>query len=203
MALPEEVLEFWFADTNGSPEATLARNEFWFSANPETDSQVWQYFGDVVNDAAEGLYKGWEESNYGRLALIIVLDQFPRNIYRGTSEVFRYDAQALALAGQGVTLGQLAGLSVPEQAFFLMPYQHSEDLAVQRAGVQLMQGMAEEATAEWQQVADGYKQFAVMHHDIIAKYGRFPHRNELLGRSSTEAEIGYLDEGGETFGQGG
>jgi uncharacterized protein (DUF924 family) len=203
MALPEEVLEFWFADTNGSPEATLARNEFWFSANPETDSQVWQYFGDVVNDAAEGLYKGWEESNYGRLALIIVLDQFPRNIYRGTSEVFRYDAQALALAGQGVTLGQLAGLSVPEQAFFLMPYQHSEDLAVQRTGVQLMQGMANEAAAEWQQIADGYKQFALMHHDIIAKYGRFPHRNNLLGRSSTEAEIGYLDGGGETFGQPG
>ena len=203
MAQPDDVLEFWFADACESPEATAARSEFWFTANPETDKDVWQFFGDVMIDAAAGFYDNWTDTAHGRLALILVLDQFPRNIFRGTSEVYVHDARALELAGQGVTLGQLAGLTVPEQAFFLMPYQHSEDISVQRAGVALMQAMVDEATEEWRKVAAGYFDFAVRHHDIVAAYGRFPHRNNLLGRSSTEAEDLFLAEGGESFGQAG
>lgn len=203
MAVPDDVLEFWFADASTSPQATQERNAFWFGANPETDSSVWEIFADVITDAAANVYDHWGETALGRLALIILLDQFPRNIYRGTSEVYRYDEQALGLAGQGVTLGHLAGLSVPEQAFFLMPYQHSEDISVQRAGVQLMQALVTEAPEEWQPVAQGYLDYAVRHHDIVAAYGRFPHRNSLLGRSSTAAEDEFLAGGGETFGQSG
>jgi uncharacterized protein (DUF924 family) len=203
MATPDDVLEFWFADAAESPEATRVRSEFWFSNNPETDSQIWQLFADVVGDAGVDVYDDWANTAYGRLALIILLDQFPRNIFRGTSEVYRYDSRALMLAGQGVTVGQLAGLSVPEQAFFLMPYQHSEDISVQRAGVQLMKAMVDEALDEWKPVARSYHEYAVHHHDIVAAYGRFPHRNSLLGRSSTEAEAEYLAQGGETFGQAG
>jgi uncharacterized protein (DUF924 family) len=203
MAVPEDVLEFWFADAASSPQAARERNKFWFNGNPETDSEIWKVFEDVITDAAGDIYDQWGETGLGRLALIILLDQFPRNIYRGTSEVFRYDDRALALAGQGVTLGQLAGLSIPEQAFFLMPYQHSEDISVQRAGIQLMQAMTNEASEEWQAIAQGHLDFAVRHHDIVAAYGRFPHRNSLLGRSSTEAEAEFLTDGGETFGQAG
>lgn len=201
MATPDDVLEFWLADAPESPEAARARSDFWFGNNPEIDSQIWQLFEDVINDAASGVYADWAETAFGRLALIILLDQFPRNIYRGTSEVYRYDSIALSLAGQGVTVGQLAGLSVPEQAFFLMPYQHSEDISVQRAGVQLMQAMIDEAPEEWKPIASGYHDFAVRHHDIVAAYGRFPHRNSLLGRSSTDAEAEFLAEGGDSFGQ--
>jgi uncharacterized protein (DUF924 family) len=203
MAVPEDVLEFWFADAASSPDVARERNKFWFNGNPETDSEIWKIFEDVITDAAGDIYDQWGETGLGRLALIILLDQFPRNIYRGTSEVFRYDERALALAGQGVTLGQLAGLSIPEQAFFLMPYQHSEDISVQRAGIQLMQAMTNEASEEWQAIAQGHLDFAVRHHDIVAAYGRFPHRNSLLGRSSTEAEAEFLTDGGETFGQAG
>jgi uncharacterized protein (DUF924 family) len=204
MAVPDDVLEYWFADAASSPEATRDRNEFWFGNNPKTDSEIWEIFADVIADAAAGnIYDDWGETGLGRLALIILLDQFPRNIYRGTSEVFKYDERALALCGQGVTLGQLAGLTVPEQAFFLMPYQHSEDISVQRIGLQLMRAMANEAPQEWQSVAQSYLDYAVRHHDIVAAYGRFPHRNSLLGRSSTEAESEFLAEGGETFGQAG
>lgn len=203
MAQPEDVLDFWFADAQLSPDATAVRNEFWFSANPEIDQQIWQFFGDVVNDAAAGLYDNWTDTAYGRLAMIILLDQFPRNIFRGTSEVYRHDELALACAGQGVTLGQLAGLTVPEQVFFLMPYQHAEDISVQRAGVKLMQSMVDGAPDEWREIATGYNDFAVAHHDIVAEYGRFPHRNSLLGRSSTEDEVSFLASGGETFGTAG
>jgi uncharacterized protein (DUF924 family) len=204
MAVPDDVLEYWFADADSSPEATRDRNEFWFGNNPKTDSEIWEIFADVIADAAAGdIYDEWGQTGLGRLALIILLDQFPRNIYRGTSEVFRYDERSLALSGQGVTLGQLAGLTVPEQAFFLMPYQHSEDISVQRAGLQLMQALADEAPQEWQSVAQGYLDYALRHHDIVAAYGRFPHRNSLLGRSSSDAETEFLAEGGETFGQAG
>jgi uncharacterized protein (DUF924 family) len=203
MAVPEDVLEFWFVDAAGSPEAARKRNKLWFDGNPETDSEIWELFADVITDAAGDIYDHWGKTGLGRLALIILLDQFPRNIYRGTSEVFHHDERALSLAGQGVTLGQLAGLSIPEQAFFLMPYQHSEDISVQRAGLQLMQAMADEAPEEWQAIAQGYLDFAMRHHDIVAAYGRFPHRNSLLGRSSTEAEAEFLTAGGETFGQAG
>jgi len=203
MAVPEDVLEFWFADAAGSPEAARKRNKLWFDGNPETDSEIWELFADVITDAAGDIYDHWGKTGLGRLALIILLDQFPRNIYRGTAEVFHHDERALSLAGQGVTLGQLAGLSIPEQAFFLMPYQHSEDISVQRAGLQLMQAMVDEAPEEWQAIAQGYLDFAMRHHDIVAAYGRFPHRNSLLGRSSTQAEAEFLTAGGETFGQAG
>lgn len=199
----DDVLEFWFADANESPDATAQRNAFWFTSSPETDQTIWQEYGDVLTDAGAGFFDEWLDTSRGRLALIIVLDQFPRNIFRGTSEVFRYDAKALEFAGQGVTLGHLAGLSVPEQAFFLMPYQHAEDISVQRVGVNLMRSMVEGAPAEWRDTAQGYLDFAVRHHDIVAEYGRFPHRNSLLGRHSTEAETRFLAEGGETFGQAG
>jgi uncharacterized protein (DUF924 family) len=200
---PDDVLNFWFADARSSAEASNNRNAFWFIASTETDHLIWEEFADVVSDAGNSLYEEWRDTPAGRLALILLLDQFPRNIFRGTSEVYRYDSIALELAGQGVTVGHLAGLSIPEQAFFLMPYQHSEDISVQRAGVELMRSLVVAAAPEWKEAASGFLNFAIRHHDIVAEYGRFPHRNSLLGRNSTEDETRYLAEGGETFGQPG
>ncbi len=201
MASPEEVLDFWFEDACTSPRQAKERNSVWFSADASTDKQIWTLFADMVLDAAAGHYSYWDQTALGRLALIILLDQFPRNIFRGTSEAFRYDASALVYAREGVEKGQLAGLAVPQQVFFLMPYQHSEELDAQRASVELMRGMVDEAPEEWRACASGHSDFARLHHDIVASYGRFPHRNALLGRTSTEAESAYLAGGGQTFGQ--
>lgn len=203
MAHPDDVLDYWFADALASPATAEQRNAFWFGVNPDTDKYIWEHFGDVLTDAAAGLYDYWTETARGRLALIVVLDQFPRNIYRGTAEVFRFDALAMSLARDGVGLGQLAGLAVPEQAFFLMPFQHSEDIEDQRAGVDLTRGVVADAAPDWRPLAQGYLDFALLHHDIVQSFGRFPHRNQVLGRQSTEAEALYLAEGGETFGQTG
>jgi len=203
MTQPDEILDFWFADALSSPAAAAARNQFWFAADADTDRLIWEQYGDLVVDAAAGRYNSWAESARGRLALVIVLDQFPRNIYRGTAEVFRFDRVAMGLAEAGVTRGHLAGLAVPEQAFLLMPFQHSEDIEEQRAGVALLQGLVAEAEPEWRELAQGYADYAVLHHDIIAQFGRFPHRNQVLGRESTAAEAAYMAEGGETFGQAG
>jgi uncharacterized protein (DUF924 family) len=200
---PDNIMDFWFGQACESPAATLERKPFWFDSDSVLDQQIWELYADTVADAGAGHYADWAESAHGRLALILLLDQFPRNIFRGTAEVFRYDAMALELAGQGITLGQFTGLTVPEQAFFLMPYQHSEDVAVQNAGVALYSAMVDDAADEWRDVAAGYRDFAAQHRDIIAEYGRFPHRNSVLGRSSTPDEDGYLAGGGATFGQAG
>jgi uncharacterized protein (DUF924 family) len=203
LAHPDDILSFWFEAACSSPDAAAERNAFWFAADPDVDKEIWQEFGDDVIDAAHGRYDEWAVTATGRLALIILLDQFPRNIYRGTAEVFRYDASALALAQKGVQIGQLASLAVPEQAFFLMPYQHAEDIGIQDTGVLLYDAMAAEAGDDWRELAANYRNFAVIHRNIIADYGRFPHRNGALGRVSTAAEIRYLEAGGNTFGQAG
>jgi uncharacterized protein (DUF924 family) len=201
MLHPDDILQFWFADACDSPAAAGKRNTFWFTPDRAVDEQIWQLFADDVSDAANGHYQNWSDTAMGRLALIITLDQFPRNIFRGTAEVYRYDHRALQLAQQGVARGQLAGLTVPEQAFFLMPYQHAEDLAVQESGVALYDAMVAAAPPEWRELASGYHDFAVRHRDIIAEFGRFPYRNSVLGRHSTPAENVYLAQGGPTFGQ--
>lgn len=203
MINPDTILQFWFADARQSPEAARQRSDFWFNPDPQLDGQIWELYADAVSDAANDFYSDWEGTADGRLALILLLDQFPRNIFRGTAEVFRYDYKALELAQQGVAIGQLAGLSLPEQAFFLMPYQHSEDIAIQDTGVGLYGAMAAAAPEEWKDIATGYRDFAARHRDIIAEYGRFPHRNNVLGRAATDAESRFLAEGGESFGQAG
>ena len=198
-----DILKFWFDDAPFSPAATLARNGTWFQSDDDFDRQIWSMFADSVSDASTGLYDVWAEAPEGRLALIILLDQFPRNMYRGTAEVYRHDARAMAFAREGVEANHLDGFGVPEQAFFLMPYQHSEDLATQKAGVELYKIMAAQADDEWREIAEGYRDFAIRHYEIIAQFGRFPHRNQALGRKSTPAEDQYLAGGGETFGQTG
>lgn len=203
MVEADEILKFWFADAADSPAAAAARSEFWFQVNEKVDRQIWFLFADTLSDAASGLFDVWAEEPDGRLALIILLDQCPRNMYRGTAEVFRHDPRAMALAREGVECGQLECLSVPEQLFFLLPYQHSEKLAIQKAGVELYEMVAAKAADEWRAVAEGYRDFAVRHYDIIAQFGRFPHRNQVLGRQSSGAEERYLAGGGDTFGQAG
>lgn len=203
MVEADEILKFWFADAADSPAAAAARSEFWFQVNEKVDRQIWFLFADTLSDAVSGLFDVWAEGPDGRLALIILLDQCPRNMYRGTAEVFRHDPRAMALAREGVECGQLECLSVPEQLFFLLPYQHSEKLAIQKAGVELYEMVAAKAADEWRAVAEGYRDFAVRHYDIIAQFGRFPHRNQVLGRQSSGAEERYLAGGGDTFGQAG
>lgn len=203
MVEADEILKFWFADAADSPAAAAARGEFWFQVNEKVDRQIWFLFADTLSDASSGLFDVWAEEPDGRLALIILLDQCPRNMYRGTAEVFRHDPRAMALAREGVECGQLESLSVPEQLFFLLPYQHSEKLAIQKAGVELYEIVVAKAADEWRAVAEGYRDFAVRHYDIIAQFGRFPHRNQALGRQSSGAEERYLAGGGDTFGQAG
>ncbi|MEN3352903.1 MAG: hypothetical protein V7640_1061 [Betaproteobacteria bacterium] len=198
---PEEVHEFWFGDALTDPEKAKARMTFWFRATPDIDALITQRFATAVQDAASGALAAWTLKARPGLALIIVLDQFPRNTGRGTAAAFAHDRPALIVARRGVAAGFLDALTTVEQAFFLMPFQHSEDLACQREGMALFQHLAEVASSEWRPIAEEMLRYARMHLEIIERFGRFPHRNRILGRHSTPDERAYLNSNQESFGQ--
>ena len=174
---------------------------FWFKSSRETDRQVAERFAPAVEAASESRLAGWEALPRSRLALVIVLDQFPRNIHRGTAAAFQHDEQALAVTQRGIAAGHLPALTTVEQGFLLMPFQHCEDLAGQLEGVALFERIVREAPQDWRTVADENFKYARLHLDIIQRFGRFPHRNAILGRVSTAAESEYLKSNTESFGQ--
>lgn len=199
--IAKNVLDFWFGEWPLSPKQNTDRTPVWFRSNQDFDYDIERRFGKLVSTARQGSFDSWAEGAYNCLALILVLDQFPRNLYRGQAMAFASDDKALQLARAMVQSGQLEQLGYTERAFALMPYQHVEDLALQQEGVQLYEKQAETAPEEWQKIMLGYADFAQQHLDIIKRFGRFPHRNAVLGRDSTSDEDEYLRDGAERFGQ--
>jgi uncharacterized protein (DUF924 family) len=195
------VHEFWFGDATDDPARAEARSAFWFRASPEADSLVRERFAANVEAAACGELDGWRNSPRSALARVIVLDQFPRNIWRGTAEAFACDGKALHAAEESLAQGHLAALSPVEQGFLVMPFQHVESLERQQESVRLYRGIVEAAATPWRRVVENFLKFAKLHLELIERFGRFPHRNAILGREPTAAEQAYLARGGMDFGQ--
>jgi uncharacterized protein (DUF924 family) len=171
---PEEILDYWF-----SPR--LQRH--WFASTPELDAEIRQRYAKLWEQAARGDLDGWQTTPEGSLGLAIVLDQFPLNMFRGTAKSFSTEARAVAVALQAVERGQDRQLPVERRAFLYMPMMHSENSTHQALSVQLFDQPGLERNLE----------FARHHQQLIEEFGRFPHRNAILGRPSTPAEIAYLD----------
>ena len=201
-ATPEEVHAYWFADALGDPERAKRRLDFWFRPGREVDEEIRRRFAPTLKAASEGLFTPWEAAPHSRVALVVVLDQFPRSIHRRTPAAFRYDAQALTVARRGLAAGHWDALSVPERAFLVMPFQHAEDLAVQRESVALYQRLVNEAPTAWRALAEGNLKAAREHLEVIERFGRFPHRNRILGRPSTPDEAEFLKGEHKSWGQG-
>lgn len=197
-----DIIHFWFSTdfTHGMP--TTIRNNFWFGASPETDKLITTRFKEHLEAASAGAYNGWCKTPQGRLALIILLDQFPRNIYRGRAQAFAYDEQACRLCLQGLELGHDQQLIPAYRSFYYMPLEHSESLKRQHRSVELFSRFYQHAHPAIRKTLKNSLEFAQQHRDIIAKFNRFPHRNSLLGRQSTAQEIAYLEGTGVNFGQG-
>ncbi len=176
-----EILEFWFAP---------AQRPRWFVKDAAFDAEILR-FEPLYERAAAGQLSGWQETPDGALALLLCLDQVPRNIYRGTPEAFATDAKARAVADWAVDREfDLRFPSEDERIFFYLPFEHSEDLDDQHRAVELVRTRCQNET---------YLRYAVAHRDVIAEFGRFPHRNAILGRRSTEAEEAYLKRPGAGF----
>ena len=215
----QAVLDFWFGEN--ADDVVVGRDKLWFSSDFKIDLQIKKQFSSLVVDAKEQRLAHWEKNPKSHLALIILLDQFTRNIFRGSAQAFSCDEQVRAICHQGLQQGVDRQLSVSEQLFFYLPLEHSELIADQKLCVRLIKQLADkvkkqyvvggvsksidedvdEKSNEYQKMFSSYIEYAVMHHDIIAEYGRFPHRNRLLGRQSTQAELAYLKNDGHGFGQ--
>lgn len=187
----KEIMEFWFGDT------TEFRQE-WFQKNPEFDEKIRQKFGEDLEAAIRGEYDDWAKTPEGRMALIILLDQFSRNLFRGSPRSFGQDDKALELTLEGIELGH--DLKVPpiQRTFFYLPLEHSEELEMQNLALKKY-GELLEAQGEEDYVAKQSLEYARRHHVIIERFGRFPHRNEVLGRESTPEELHFLTQPNSSF----
>jgi uncharacterized protein (DUF924 family) len=192
----EDVLWFWFPQQlSGADHATLVTQfEWWFRGG--ADSPIAQRFAGLLERAARGHLDHWAHCPRSRLALIIVLDQFSRSIYRGTARAFAQDPKALALALEGIEIGHYAALETPwEKTFFFLPLGHSEELAHLDEAVMLAGELVQEAPRELRKILEHSASQARGHRDVIARFGRHPHRNAVLGRPSTPEELDYLASG--------
>jgi uncharacterized protein (DUF924 family) len=199
--IAKNVLDYWFGSRPINPSAASARGNFWFGADKDADYDIERRFGKLVSAARAGSLDSWRTDPENCLALIILLDQFPRNLYRGQAGAFASDEQALKLSRDMVKRGLLAQLDYPERAFALMPFQHVESKQGQRESVELFQEQADSAPEDWKKIMQGYADFADQHCQIVERFGRFPHRNVVLGRENSVEEAEYLSDGGSRFGQ--
>ncbi len=189
----EDVLRFWFPPGDGQP-VTGRQFRWWMGGG--ADAEIIARFPPLLERAKRGELAEWSGSPRSRLALIIVLDQFSRTIHRGTAQAFAQDPFALSLALEGIRTGHYAALATPwEKTFFFLPLGHCEDLALQQVMVQLAEALVHEATPELREVLEFSASQARGHRDVIACFGRHPHRNAVLGRESTPAELEHLASG--------
>ena len=184
MSLTDEVLEFWF----GNPPSGDFQ-PWWFQSSSETDEKITSRFQDIYHDVEAGKYKDQLQSAEDYLAQIIVLDQFSRNMFRGHAQAFAADPQALTLAKEAVARGFDQQLPSGMRAFMYLPYEHSEDRADQAESIRLFTALGDENAL----------QYARAHQVIIERFGRYPHRNQALGRVSTVEELVFLQEPGSSF----
>ena len=197
--IAQTVMTFWFGNEPLTPQQATLLKSRWFQANADTDYDVERRFGKLVGVARQGGLARWADAPQTLVALVLLLDQFPRNLYRGTANAFRSDDQSLALAKHALANDFLRDLSPIQAVFALMPFQHTESIDDQYRGVQAYEALAESVDEAWQPTLENFTGFARRHLAVIEQFGRFPHRNAALGRASTSAEEAYLTNGGETF----
>ena len=190
LTTPKDVLDFWFA-----PDV----DPRWFARDDAFDAQVRRRFGTTLEAATRGDLDDWATTPQGWLALLIVLDQFSRNIHRADPRAWAADAKAQALAQAGIARGDDQRLPPLRRLFAYLPLEHAEDLALQQHCVRLFEQLVAQLPHEERPPFEDFLDYARRHHDVIRRFGRFPHRNAVLGRRSTPAEQAYLASPGSGF----
>jgi uncharacterized protein (DUF924 family) len=173
---PFEILDFWWK----------AGPEKWFASNADFDEEIRARFEPAVTAAGLGALDDWSGTPHGALALLLLLDQFPRNLYRGDAKAFSGDARAVEVAERALDAGFDRAFPKMARTFFYLPFEHAEDMDAQERSVDLFRRLGDDTTYL----------YALVHLDVIRRFGRFPHRNAALGRETTEAESAYLADGG-------
>jgi uncharacterized protein (DUF924 family) len=195
----DELLTFWFGSSTDDAAVAKEKTSLWWSKNPAIDTEIRQRFENLICRAAAGELHEWQTNPRGRLALILLTDQFPRNIYRDSPDAFAYDSKALSWCLDGIGHGLDLKLRPIERVFFYLPLEHAESLECQDRSVDKFRELLDAADVARNNVFKEYFDFAVRHREIIARFGRFPHRNKILGRPSTPEELAFLEEPGSSF----
>jgi uncharacterized protein (DUF924 family) len=195
----ESILEYWFGTEADDLVAAKQHAELWWKKNPQVDQDIRERFATRLDAAAHGNLDDWLTHPRGRLAMIILADQFSRNMYRDTPRSFAFDRLAQTWCKAGLDSGADRLLRPIERVFFNLPLEHSESLEDQQRSVALCKSLADSVPDEHRELFDGYLKYAERHRDIVQRFGRFPHRNAILGRESTEEEIAFLQKPGSSF----
>jgi len=196
---PASILHFWFGEDPQRAATDPARTRLWWAKQPAVDAAMRDRFGPWVERAGAGALDDWAATPEGRLALILLADQFTRNVHRGTPASFALDPRARVWCLEGLAIGAFDTLLPIQRLFAYLPLEHSESLADQDRCVSLMQGLRAEARAYERATYDGFVDYAQRHREVIRRFGRFPHRNAVLGRESTEEEVAFLQTPGSSF----
>ncbi len=197
---PHDVLTFWFGDALVSDWPAQDRSALWFGGGAALDARITERFGPLVDTALDGGLVDWENPLPARLALVIVLDQLARNVHRGQARAFAGDGRAQRLVLQSLALAQDTELPRVGRLFFYMPLMHAESAVLQYECVARLEALAHDSPPEVREQLQGNLRSARQHRDIVEQFGRFPHRNAVLGRPATPAEEAFL-QNGPRFGQ--
>ena len=190
----EEILSFWIGEPARDAEALAAKLHRWFAGGETMDRLIRRRFGALLAAALEGTLDHWRVSPRGRLALVVLLDQFTRNVFRGTPKAYSGDRVALSLSLDAVDIGESRVGPSEERLALAMPLAHSENIAMQSLSVVLARELVEDAPAALRGPLEGCRGHAMKYQSIIARFGRFPHRNAILGRTATDEELAFLEE---------
>ena len=199
----DAILSFWFQEKELTAPQIDGRMDVWFGEDPVFDEEIRSRFATDVEDASAGRLDHWAHTAQGRLALILLIDQFRRNIHRGTAAAYAQDNRALKLCVEGAMEKKDKGLAPIQRVFFYMPLQHAESRKVQAKSVAIYDKLADAVSPTYAETFMTIAQFAELHRDIVEQFGRFPHRNAALNRQNTPQEDEYLAGDVQNFGQGG
>ncbi|PTY37682.1 hypothetical protein BGP77_14450 [Saccharospirillum sp. MSK14-1] len=193
----QSILDFWFGDQE-PPEPAFRKR--WFRGGAEVDQQISERFGELHQRAVDGELDAWLSHPHGRLALILLIDQFSRNLYRGQAEAFAWDHRAQQWTLEALDGEHYPALAASGRMFCLMPLMHAEDLALHDRLADAIEQLCTDFP-EQQDFLDGLRTSAIEHRDIIVRFGRYPHRNAAVGRTNTDEEVAYLAGDAARFGQ--
>jgi len=192
MTTAQDILDYWFQGCDNDLEATQKLSDKWYIPSVAIDQEIQERFSHVYDQAFNEKLDDWKDSVHGCLALVIIFDQFPRNLFRKTARAFESDHLALELTYKCINNFWHEELPVPYQLFLFNPFQHSENLVDQERGVQMVEKLYNSCASSWQSYVEASLDFFRAHRDTVAKFGRFPHRNEVLLRTSTPEELEFL-----------
>ena len=195
----EDILDFWFGELNEHGCSTPEHRKRWWTKSDAFDESIQHYFLDDYEAIVAGEREAWRSTARGALAYIIVLDQFSRNTFRGTAKMFAADELAREVCREGLDAGFDAELSFDERVFFYLPLEHSESMDDHELCLELFESLLDSAPELLQADAKYYLDFALQHKAIIERFGRYPHRNKILGRASSDEEAKFLQEPGSSF----